>query len=702
MKNKLSTILLASLIMLTACTAKPTDNAKNPNEGEKKEQVEVKDGVYIGETSGMQGPLSVEIEVKDKKIAKIDFKENHETPTVANVAIERIPQEIIDNQSLKIDTVSGATITSNAILRAVTDAAKKAGMDIDKLKATEIAKKDVKDETIDTDILVVGGGGAGFSAAITAAQADKNVTLIEKSSILGGDTLMAGDAINAVDTEAQKKMILTKSQKETLDSYLNSDENDENLKLDKFPEWKEVLAELKNDINAYYKENEGKEDGVDMPGFDSVALHMWQTYIGGVRELLDGSYVAPDVNLVRKLCSNTYKSMEWMKEVGLNPSFGENAESRGVPGLYTVLGAMWPRTHTFIQSKDRIDALNNYAEKKGVKVLTETKATELITNDDGEVVGAIAEKTDGSKITFNTKNGVILATGGFSANPKMVKEYDKYWGDDLTDHTLTTNLGTLNGDGITMAQAVGADTTGMEIAQLMPSSSPVKGTMTDGIWADAGAQIWIDKEGKRFVNEYAERDVLAKASLEQEDGIFYIIYAGRVNEDGEMLKGAKLSDELFGNSIENMVNTSNIWFGETLEELAEKTKNPAAGQTPAFSADQLRETIEKYNSFVKNQHDDDFGKSVVKGAIDLDYIDKTEGYGIAISPRKASLHHTMGGLKVDTDLHVLNKDGKIIKGLWAAGEVTGGIHGGNRLGGNAIADVFTFGRIAGENASKSK
>jgi succinate dehydrogenase/fumarate reductase flavoprotein subunit len=250
-----------------------------------------------------------------------------------------------------------------------------------------------------------------------------------------------------------------------------------------------------------------------------------------------------------------------------------------------------------------------------------------------------------------------------------------------------------------MAQEVGADTVDMGVSQLMPSSSPVKGTMTDGIWADASEQIWIDGEGNRFVNEYAERDVLAKASLGLDNGVFYIIYAGSSKDTGKC-EGADPSSSLFGNTVEHMVETGHVWYGSTLAELAEATKTEAAGVAPAFTEEALRETIEKYNSYVENQADPDFGKGVLAGAIDLEAIESNPDVGIVISPRKASLHHTMGGIVINTDGQVVNEDGEAISGLFAAGEVTGGVHGGNRLGGNAIADIFTYGRIAGANVVK--
>jgi urocanate reductase len=656
-------------------------------------------GSFEGTGNGMQGPIKVNITVKDSKITAIEFKKNSETPNVTVVAFERIPNQIIENQSLSVDTVTGATLASYGIINAVADAAKAAGLDVAALKAKKVAAKPKDPQTWDTDVLVMGGGGAGLTAAINAAEQGAKVILIEKGSVLGGNTMMAGAAYNCVDTEAQSKMILTKAQKTTLDAYLALDAADPKLKFDTFPEWKEVLAELKADIKAFYAKNTGKKAGVDMPGFDSIALHMWHIYTGGLRQLTDGSWIAPDLALARKLANSALDSFVWMGKNGLKSSYGASAQYGGNTGIGTVLGAMWPRTHSFMSGAERIPQLEKVAKEKGVKIYTETAGTEVIVDASGKVVGAKAKQADGTQITVNTIKGVVLATGGYSANPVMVKKYDKYWGNSLSDTTLSTNMGTNKGDGIVMAQAVGADVTGMEVAQMMPSSSPVKGTMTDGIWGDAAEQIWIDGKGNRFVNEYAERDVLAKASLTLKDGIFYIIYAGRgdVKKPEESLKGTKYEKNIAG-----MVESGNIWYGNTLAELAKATQTSAAGVAPAFTEEQLRATIEKYNSYVAAQKDNDFGKEVLSGAIDLDYIDSNNDVGICISPRKASLHHTMGGVVIDTEAHVINTDGKIIPGLWAAGEVTGGIHAGNRLGGNAIADIFTFGRIAGVNAAAGK
>ncbi len=654
-------------------------------------------GTFTGTASGMQGPVTVEMTVQDGVITNVAVIESRETAGIADVALSRIPAQIVEHQTTRLDAVTGATLSSHAVMNAAANAARAAGLDMSALDANAYSAQPGDPETWNTDVLVVGGGGAGFSAAITAAQDGADVILIEKSSFLGGNTMMAGGAYNAVDPEAQAVMTLTPAQKDTLDGYLALDASDPALKFDVFPEWAPVLEELKRDIRAFYAENAGRTAGVDMPGFDSIALHMWHIYTGGLRELNDGSWIASDINLARTLAENALGAFAWIADIGVNAVYGSDASP-----LSTVLGAMWSRTHGLTTGSALVNILAAAAENAGVTIYTETAATELIVDAEGNVVGALAEKADGTPITINTANGVVLATGGYCANPAMVKQYDKYWGDDLSDRTLSTNVGTNTGDGIVMAQAIGAGTTGLEIAQMMPSSSPLKGTMTDGIWGDASEQIWIDGNGDRFVNEYAERDVLAKASLALDNGIFYIIYAGSTYGENGMLQGTSLENAGFGGTIASMVENGHIWYGETLAELAAATATRAGGAAPAFTEEKLRETIELYNSYVAAQYDPDFGKENLAGAIDIDYIDATEGVGITISPRKSSLHHTMGGLTIDTSARVLDTRGEPISGLWAAGEVTGGIHAGNRLGGNAEADIFIFGQIAGHSAAAAR
>lgn len=656
-------------------------------------------GTFTGVSAGMQGDVEVQMTVEEGKITNVEITQCSETPSITAVAQERIPSQMVEHQTTTVDTVTGATLTSNAIMRAAKKAAEAAGLDMDALEANAYHAQPSEDEVWDTDIVVVGGGGAGFSAAIAAAQQGKEVILIEKSSFFGGNTMMAGGAFNAVDTVAQSEVILTKAQKDTLDGYLELTASDEALHFAEFPEWESVLTQLQSDIKAYYAQNTGKTAGVDMPGFDSVSLHMWHIYTGGLRQMNTGSWVAPDYDLAKTLAENALGAYDWTGSIGVGINSGEGAGET----LYTVLGAMWPRTHGYTAGQPLVDVMVKTATDEGIQLYTEVAGKALITDKEGKVIGLEAEKADGTKVTINTATGVILASGGYCANPAMVKEYDEYWGDDLTSTTLTTNVGTNTGDGIVMATAIGADTVDMGVSQLMPSSSPIKGTMTDGVWADASEQIWLDGNAQRFVNEYAERDVLAKASLALEDGIFYILYAGSGSEEDGLCKGASLEQSMFGTTIQTMVDNGHVWYGSTLAELAENmNKAGAGGSNVKFTEEQLRTVIEQYNSYVENQHDPDFGKEVLAGAIDIEAVEADPNVGFVISPRKASLHHTMGGLVINTEAEVLNTEGNAIEGLWAAGEVTGGVHGGNRLGGNAIADIFTFGQIAGENAGKAE
>lgn len=410
-------------------------------------------GTFNGTAKGMQGKVKVAVTLDKGEIKKVEIVDAKETMSIAKVAFDRLPNQIVEHQTTDLDTVTGATFASRAILSATNKALEAAGANKDILKANAYHAKAGKAETKDTDVLVIGGGGAGLSAAIRAGESGAKVILIEKSSFLGGDTMMAGGAFNAVDTEAQKSKILTVAEKKTLDDYLNLDEADAKFHFDQFPEWKEVLTSLKKDIQSFYTQNAGRTAGTDMPGFDSTNLHMWHIYTGGLRQMNDGKWVAPQIALAKKLTSTALEAYDWAGSLGVKT---ESGAGKG-KSLYTVLGAMWARTHQYDNGEPLINALKAAAEKNHVEILTETAGTELIMKD-GKVVGAKAKKADGTEITFNASKGVVLASGGYCANPKMVKEYDNYWGADLKDTTPTTNVGTVTGDGIKMAQAIGAGT----------------------------------------------------------------------------------------------------------------------------------------------------------------------------------------------------------------------------------------------------
>lgn len=599
-------------------------------------------GTYTAEANGNNGPVKVSVTVSADAITAVEITEHAETPGLSDPAISDIPAAIVEHQSLAIDTVSGATNTSNAILTAAAEAIALAGGDVDALKAAAVETAPVEDVEATYDVVVVGGGGAGLTAAITAAQNGASVVLIEKAGALGGNTLIAGQGFNAADPERQETMEMDSALLETLKGYLDLDPAD-------FGDFGDTLVTVQGQIREYLAS--GKTTL-----FDTPELHMLHCFMGGTRTGLDGTVISPDLALVDVFAHNALDGLKWVESIG----GGWNDTTS------TILGAMWPRSHG-LATGNIIPTLEQAARDNGVEIMLNTAGKELVMTD-GKVSGVIAKNGEAT-VTLHAGKSVVIATGGFAANAPMVCQYNNYW-PGLSDTMASTNSANLTGDGIVMAQAIGADVTGMGFAQLMPSSHPVDGSLFTGVWGSAETQMFVNKQGKRFVNEYAERDVLSKAALEQEDGLFFII------ADKEIV-------DQYADRLETLESTGCIYLADTLEELAEKMGVPA---------DAFVETVNQYNEYTLAKHDPDFGKELFGNPIDE--------APFCATPRSPSLHHTMGGLKINTATEVLDTDGNAIPGLYAAGEVCGGIHAGNRLGGNAMTDFLVFGRIAGENAAK--
>ncbi|MEG3029046.1 MAG: flavocytochrome c [Oscillospiraceae bacterium] len=312
------------------------------------------------------------------------------------------------------------------------------------------------------------------------------------------------------------------------------------------------------------------------------------------------------------------------------------------------------------------------AEELGIKVLYNTPATELITDANGKVVGVKASSED-TNYTFKTNKSVIITTGGFGSNIEMRKQYNPA----IDEHILSTNSVGSTGDGIVMAQAVGADVTGMEYIQTYPICDPLTGTLL--YFDDArlyGHTVIVNKEGKRFVEELGRRDEMSMAIKAQTDSVCYEL----IDQNG--FEQSKLQEN-HAKELEYLYKNKLLVKADTLEEVA-------AGF--GVDAAELKKTVDNYNGYVDAGKDTEFNKRSLPSK-----IEKGPYYMIKAVP---AVHHTMGGVKINTDAQVLNKDGKVIEGLYAAGEVTGGIHGTNRLGSDALADITVFGRIAGKNAAK--
>ena len=606
-------------------------------------------GTYTQSAMGRNAMVEVAVTFDESSIQNVEITNQAETAAVASIALERIPAGIVENQTTKIDAVTGATVTSNAIFSAVNAAIKEAGADPAALaEAYATAGEGWEDSA---DIIVVGGGGAGMAASISALEAGSSVILVEKTSMLGGNTVLCGGAMNAADTEWASQFDSQTGEDSTLEQLISMNE------AEIAPEYLDDFHTLQEQVTEYLAGDTSKH-------FDSVELHTLQTYLHGMRTSLDGDVIYGTYDLVSNMTRNAMDTVNWLADLGIQ---WQDAVTQPV-------GAMWRRGHnpSMIHGEEYVAVLGKHIEEAGGTVLLETTAKSLIT-EDGKVVGVEAEQADGTKVTLHAAKAVILTTGGYANNLAMVQETNNYW-PNIPDNTGTTNASGMKGEGILMAQEVGAATNGMEFTQLMAVSDPETGDLFTGLLPQSTADyIMINQEGNRFVNECSARDTLSIAAFDN-GGLFYMIADIDIAEDARWLS-----------DWETEVERGNTIMADTLEELADKLGFDQTAKANFLTA------MENYNSYVDAGEDLEFSKNALN--------EKVDNAPFFASPRKPALHHTMGGLTIDTSAHVLNEEGTPIEGLYAAGEVCGGIHAGNRLGGNAVADAFVYGRIAGENAS---
>ena len=626
----------------------------------------VQDGVYTSSAQGMNDKVEVSVEFKGGKIASVNVTSSSETSGIGGQlkdldekvctaggtsAVDLIPQLIAENNSLAVDSVTGATITSAAILSAVEDCVKQAGGDPDAFKKAPVAYEDHKDCA--ADLVVVGGGGAGLVAAIAAAEQGKSVVIVEKNGECGGDTLVCGGIYNAPDPDMQSKVEMTDATKTTVEKALSMTSDD--------PDKQKALEEMQAPVQQQWDEYQ-QSGRTDL--FDSKEWYALQTWI-------NGDMVA-DPELVKVLTYNAYDGLTWVE--GLGQKFADT--------IGQGAGSLWQRTHNPLlpMGTGLISTYYNQLEKHAdlITVCTESTATELVVTD-GRVTGVVAKNNhSGNEFTVTANEAVVLSTGGFSANSKMVQENNTSgkWPD--LSSTMTTNRFTCSqGDGIGMATAAGASLTDMDQIQLL-----YLGNLKDGGLSKYPSRclsgtdqiIFVNKNGERFVQEDGRRDDICLAILQQPDTMFYIIESG----DGDGYKDIDDPDwrSADGFTFQHLEDNGSVYRGDTLEELAGKLNMDAAT---------LQATVDKFNESV-DSGSDDLGRTL--------FSTKLENGPWVATPRQACIHHTMGGVTIDTDCHVMGEDGAAVEGLYAAGEVTGGIHGANRLGGNAVVDTVVFGQLA--------
>ena len=697
-------------------------------------------GTYTGSASGYNGSVEVSVTFSDSAVTAIEVGANSETANVGDVAFEPVIADILAANGTGVDVVSGATFSSNAVRNAVNDAAQQAGCtNMDAFKANTVVHEaeDPIEETY--DVVVIGGGGAGIAAAAQAAQDGNTVLVIEKNAQVGGNTLVSGgqyqsvmpylvwdpedpDATTGVgyDGNTYNKVVESIATIDELKTILNWSEEpfDEDYYKDHefvagdieelskhgvHAEYLPTLQALKSEIQAYLDWAQPKIDAGagELTLFSTVNLHIFQTYYGGLRPSADmSSWIYGDYDLVNQFIQGGQELKQWLEAQG--STFVEDTQP-------TLIGALWYRENEFVGAT--IDGvsyggrwgtyfvapmntiLNTSETAASNKIMLRTTADSLI-YEDGKVTGVNATRYDGTAVTAHATKGVIIATGGYAANVEMVVETNVYWSSEyVSTDTKTTNRSSLQGDGIVMAQAVGADVTGMGYTQMMPISWVDNGNLAFG---GGNYAIYINPTtGKRFVDETSERDVLSLAEFR--NGIEHN------GTKGVFIEIANAASKIPGPYLYGDEDVEWRQYVRTVDELAELFNSLGL----STDAETVRATIENYDKAVMaGEQPEDVKKTnpnALIGSAQKDengnYLPDTytlDGVELRIRLLAPSTHHTMGGIKVDTQRHVLDTDGNIISGLYAAGEVTGGIHGGNRLGGNAIVEIYVSGRTAAQ------
>ena len=624
-KNVLASLLLAGAMFLTACggSASSTSAAGGVS------------GSFTGTAKGM-GDVSVTLTLTDNVITDCTAKGDEETPGIGSVVIEQFPGEVVEGNTINLDSISGATITSNAFVEAAKAALTEAGLNPDDYMAK--ADKTANGETVsyDADVVVIGAGGAGMTAAMTAADAGQKVVILESQAMVGGNSARATGGMNAAKTVYQDENEFDQAAgvEKTLATAAEKYADNETIT---------ALAKTVSEQWAAYQVN-------PTGYFDSVELMELDTMVGGKG--------INDPELVKTLCEGTADAIDWLDENGITL---HNVSSFG--------GASVKRIHRPVNEEGKVVSVGAYmipllqenCEKRGIDIVLNTTVDTILTDANGAAVGVSGTDKDGNTVVVNAKS-VILATGGFGANLDMVTQYKP----ELAGF-MTTNAAGAQGQGIEMATAIGAGTVDMDQIQIHPTvEANTAALITEGLRGDGA--ILVNANGERFIDEVGTRDVVSAAEIAQPGSYSWLIVDQAMADASSVIQG--------------YIKKGYTKTGATYEELAKELDvDPAA----------FANTMETWNGYVEAKNDPDFGRTSFANP-----LNNGPYYAIKVT---AGVHHTMGGVTINSATEVLKEDGTVIPGLFAAGEVTGGVHGANRLGGTAVADFVVFGRIAGESAA---
>ena len=559
-------------------------------------------GTYTATAKGKIADITVEVTFTENAIADVKVVAHNETLGlgygVSTAPIDMFPGLIVENQTLAVDTVTNATVTGNAILTAVADAVNQAGGDAEVLKVAE-AKVAGEEIVYDVEVVVVGAGAAGLSAAIAAQELNANVLVLEKGGITGGSTVRSGGKILAAGTPWQEKQGYTDTA-EMMYEYLMSFDRDD------------IMNE----------------------------------------------------ELVMTFSKGSAENLQWLEDRGVQVQDVEYIHSSLTP--WRVHNTKGGGGQTSGHGGQITAPLTNLYEGNGGKIVYNCRATELITNDAGAVVGVKAVMTDGTPVTVNAKS-VILATGGYAKNEEMLDKYEDF----LPNNLYGTVPETCVGDGLVMATAIGAknfDAPGLQLVY-------VSYDCYCGINEESG--LIVSEDGLRVVNEYSYQSHVATALADAKSTCGYYIVA---KKDGYAVEPYAM--------IQWGVTMEHVPHAATIGELADLIGVDKAA---------LEATVARYNELCAKGVDEDFGKPA-------EYMIPVEGdeyYAFRMTPGTSV---TFGGLEIDVNARVLDTNNQPIPGLYAAGEVafTGLFDAEYPCCGMAIGSAVYYGRVAAESAVEGK
>ena len=591
--------------------------------------------------AGFGGDMTLEVTADAEKLYGVNVLSNSETQGIGSKAVEALPALMVEKQSFNVDGIAGATVSSTALRTGVEQAIKEMGFSTEKFSTPSggsSTAEPAKDQNLEADVVVIGAGGAGMISAITAADLGKSVVILESQAMVGGNSIRATGGMNAAATKWQNENSfeegagVEKTLATAAEKYSDND----------------TITALAEKVKEQYAAYQANPEGY----FDSVELMELDTMVGGKGK--------NDPSLVKVLAEQSAPAIDYLEKLGMTI---HNVGSFG--------GASVKRIHRPVDENGKVIAVGSYMipileenlnKRDKITLLTSVTAEEITKSEDGKISGVKAKGSSGNSVEVKAPV-VIVATGGFAANMEMVEKYQP----SLKGYMSTNAPGAL-GQGITMAEAIGADTVDMDQIQIHPTVTTNDAHLiTEGLRGDGA--ILVNQEGLRFTDEVGTRDAVSKAEIEQTNSQVYLVIDNKMVEKSAVIQG--------------YIKSGYTVSGEDAKSLAKAMGVPEEA---------FEKTLSEWNESVAKKEDAAFGRTSFAAPLDT-----APFYAIKVTP---GVHHTMGGLRINGVTEVLDKAGNAIPGLFAAGEVTGGVHGANRLGGNAVADFSVFGKIAGESAAK--